>query len=457
MPASSAKPAPNPPLAPIKSWVRIRPIGEDGHTDGEPCEKQLGAFDEASVNIVSHDQRGKVTPYSYMGRVFPVDCTQREVGDDVLPGLLQDFWTERNVLIFAYGQTGTGKTHTMFGTPESLSATSEDAGWGLLPRAVHATLRLIDERAAQGVRSVLLLSAVEFYVFQAYDLADRAGKQMCTMKGSRVIGNSYQQCSSPADLAEFLGRVYGNRMTVATAMNAGSSRSHCAITLTLMTNDEGAGAFRETSFCIVDLAGAERPEKASHEGKRVDKQSAWGELFSYWKKLEEGTQPRLSLELQGFLINMELSGLLTEVVHATNKAKAGQAYKDNNSLMESATTKFFGAALSGAARIGVLICLSQSPQNGWETWYSIAQYGAQLANLRTRVRKVPSVSMAKALSQARAEAESAAADLANQRDTPSAMKYAAFRYGMKVYTEQRLVYLQRLVGDGGGEHAPEIS
>ena len=50
----------------------------------------------------------------------------------------------------------------------------------------------------------------------------------------------------------------------ATAMNEGSSRSHCAITLTLMTFDGGASTFRPTTFCIVDLAGAERPEKASH-------------------------------------------------------------------------------------------------------------------------------------------------------------------------------------------------
>lgn len=43
----------------ISSWVRIRPLaaeGEKGHTDGERVEKELGDFDEKSVNIISHDR-----------------------------------------------------------------------------------------------------------------------------------------------------------------------------------------------------------------------------------------------------------------------------------------------------------------------------------------------------------------------------------------------------------------
>ena len=53
----------------------------------------------------------------------------------------------------------------MFGFPESLTSESEHPGWGLLPRAVHATLAHNAAQAQQGVHSVLLLSAVEFYAF----------------------------------------------------------------------------------------------------------------------------------------------------------------------------------------------------------------------------------------------------------------------------------------------------
>ena len=46
--------------------------------------------------------------YEYPSKVFPTTCTQEDVGKDVLPDLLKDFWSEKNCMIFAYGQTGTG-------------------------------------------------------------------------------------------------------------------------------------------------------------------------------------------------------------------------------------------------------------------------------------------------------------------------------------------------------------
>lgn len=429
----------------IKTWVRIRPLaseGEKGHTDGEKVEKQLGAFDDRSVKIINHDQRGKELSFDYPSKVFPVDCTQEDVARDILPGLLDDFWNDRNGMIFAYGQTGTGKTTTMFGFPESLASESTHPGWGLLPRAVHATLDKIAERSKEGVCSLLLLSAVEYYCFVAYDLAQKAGKQMCTMKGSQCLGNTYMPCDSPAILKEFLERVYGNRKVASTKMNDGSSRSHCVITLTLLTHDTAARTFKQTTFSIVDLAGAERPEKAL--GTRITKDKAVLELCMY---MRDPINNDLSREAQGYLINFELTGLLSTVVAASDLAKAGKQYPSGRDFGGSALN-CFGGAISGESRIGALICLSQSPQNGWETWFSIAQYGRQLAKLKTRVIPVRTVPMDKALKEAEAEAKQAASDLASAGTSASAMKYAAKRVGMQVYTEQRLGFLKRLNESG---------
>ena len=432
---SSIKPAA------IKTWVRIRPLAAEeekgGHGDGERVEKELGAFDESAVKIISHDQRGKETAYDYPSRVFPVECTQEAVGADILPGLLQDFWGDRNTMIFAYGQTGTGKTTTMFGFPESLTSEVDNPGWGLLPRAVHATLARNAEEATKGVHSVLLLSAVEFYAFMAFDLADVAGKQMCTMKGHTVLGNTYTQCDSPAILKAFIERVYGNRKVVATKMNEGSSRSHCAIMLTLLTLDSHTQRFRQTQFSIVDLAGAERPEKAL--GERISKEKAMQEMIRYMKTPSEDMSPGL----QGFLINFELSNLLTEVVTATNAHKAKQTYKSSG-FGNSASIAYFGGALAGESRLGVIICLSQSKQNGWETWYSIANYGRQLSELKTRVRPVEAIGMDAALAAAEKAAAEAATALESTGKSASHMKFLPFKLGMKVYTEQRLHFMRVL-------------
>ena len=176
------------------------------------------------------------------------------------------------------------------------------------------------------------------------------------------------------------------------------------------------------------------------------------ELYTWYKK---GMQSELSIGLQGFLINFELTGVLTEVVVASDLAKRNQPYRQRNGFMGGSATAFLSGALAGDARLGALICLSQSPQNGWETWFSVAQYGRQLAELRTRVRKVTSAPMGRALKSAEEAADKAALELKNQKTTPSAMKYAAFRRGTKVYTEQRLYFMKLLSGEVGSAKSRE--
>ena len=156
----------------------------------------------------------------------------------------------------------------------------------------------------------------------------------------------------------------------------------------------------------------------------------------------------MSPGLQGFLINFELSNLLTEVVTATNAHKAGRPYKFAG-FGNSAPIQYFGGALAGESRLAALICLSQSPQHGWETWFSIAQYGKQLAELKTRVRPVDSTPMEKALAEAEKAAEEALKSLESAGTSASHMKYLPFKFGMKVYTEQRLGFLRKLNEMGG--------
>ena len=234
-------------------------------------------------------------------------------------------------------------------------------------------------------------------------------------------------------------RVYGNRKVVATNMNEGSSRSHCAIMLTLPTLEASSQRFRQTQFTIVDLAGAERPEKAL--GERISKEKAMQEMIRYMKTPSADMSPGL----QGFLINFELSNLLTEVVTATNAHKAKQTYKSSG-FGNSASIGYFGGALAGESRLACIICLSQSKHNGWETWFSIANYGKSLSELKTRVRPVEAKPMDKALAEAEKAAAEAAMALETMGSSASNAKFQPFRFGMKVYTEQRLHFMQVLRG-----------
>merc|ERR1712110_123658 len=82
--------------------------------------------------------------------------------------------------------------------------------------------------------------AVEFYLFQAYDLV--GGREPLNMTpNGEPIGPNFVEISRVSDLAPFLDMVAANRTMSATKMNAGSSRSHCALILELFD----AGATKE--------------------------------------------------------------------------------------------------------------------------------------------------------------------------------------------------------------------
>ena len=121
-----------------------------------------------------------------------MSCTQDDVGKEILPSL----WTTLGRQVcdhLCVRADRHGQDDDDVQVPESLSSESVHEGQGAATEAVHATLQHNAERARRGVHSVLLLSAVEFYAFMAYDLADKAGKQMCTMNGHQEVGNTYTQ------------------------------------------------------------------------------------------------------------------------------------------------------------------------------------------------------------------------------------------------------------------------
>ena len=79
--------------------------------------------------------------YTFPERVLKPECSQCDVWDTVLPPKVLAEFTEfggRNLFLLTYGQTGTGKTHTIFGPKEFLQPGCEGADdWGLFPKAVN--------------------------------------------------------------------------------------------------------------------------------------------------------------------------------------------------------------------------------------------------------------------------------------------------------------------------------
>merc|ERR1712241_1103708 len=112
-------------------------------------------------------------------------------------------------------------------------------------------------------------------------------------------------------------------------------------------------------------AGAERPGKAGTERYSMNEAC---KIFMSGKKLSKKEQQGM----EGLTINYDLSSLQTQFASAGLANKAKKKFKNNG--LPLPIVKYIGRCLTGQAWLTAVICLSQSPQNGWETWFS-CEYG----------------------------------------------------------------------------------
>jgi hypothetical protein len=187
----------------------------------------------------------------------------------------------------------------------------------------------------------------------------------------------------------------------------GSSRSHCALILTLMQLDKRSGEYVKTTFTLVDLAGAERPDKVgagrqSTNGGAVMLVMAACNGGDYLNKNKAS-----ALCTQAHMINYELFEIGKEVLLAAGKHRSRQKYSPPTQNTPP-TIKFIGACLDGTALMSMVVCLSQAPQNGWETWFSL-KYGTDLSKLASPVKDQQGQDIKKVHAAAVAEAKKTAA------------------------------------------------
>ena len=357
---------------PSNVFVRVRPDApEGGHATSDDklsVGKKLKGWGDANVELEDGN-------YTFPRKVLVPECTQEDMYMTMLPEFVEAFTRPGgiNVLFFAYGQTGTGKTHTMFGPDPSLREQFHP-DWGIFPRVCADVFETMSRRPSTS-RFLVTASSCEFYNFQAYDLMN--DHAFVFVSDDHVPkGLVSTELTRPGDVIPFLHTVRKNRTCRGTKMNGsasdhgGSSRSHCALILTLHQMDIVTNEYYKTTFHLVDLAGAERP--ASVGEARVDLFSA---LVDGWKLGKE-----CSIGAQGAIINYELFSIGHEVLKATNQYKSGKVYKPATQLL-TPTMQYMGACMDGSALLGMVVCLSQAPQCGWETWFSL-KYGTDLAKIQ---------------------------------------------------------------------------
>jgi len=206
----------------------------------------------------------------HFDRVFAQEAQQSDLFEELgplLPGILEGI----HVCIFAYGQTGAGKTYTLAGDRSGTEP-------GLQDLAIAEVLRLAENFEVR-------LSALEIYNESIQDLllSDSKSDDRLEVRQSRETLNEDEEWPSPfgsmrvpglrswtvrgaKDVDSALQRVSSNRHTASTALNDKSSRSHTVLSLSVRRSDSEAPV---GVLHIVDLAGSERTKISQAEGMQM--------------------------------------------------------------------------------------------------------------------------------------------------------------------------------------------
>ncbi|KAI0380170.1 P-loop containing nucleoside triphosphate hydrolase protein [Hypomontagnella monticulosa] len=175
-------------------------------------------------------------------RVFGDNETNNDVFEEI-EDLVDGAFVGENIGIFCYGQSGSGKTHTL--TFKHENDYTQD---GVIPRALRKMLEI--KKANKCVYKVTL-TIEELYINQVYDLLDEKAKSNIGLGKAQPI-----LLSSTGDAYERITKAMDRREVSPTKMNPQSSRSHLLLTFRMERKD---GQGKIGRLYIADLAGSEMP------------------------------------------------------------------------------------------------------------------------------------------------------------------------------------------------------
>jgi hypothetical protein len=235
----------------LRVTVRVRP-----ELSSEQASEELVV--QGSQTVV----RGKVSRFD---TVLGPAAGQEELYRQAVQPLVDQLANKDacNAIVFAYGPTGTGKTHTMGTGPE------QGADTGVLPRALAQVLE-----QARGQEGQVTLAFYEVHKDETSNkpkvfdlLAGSSNKEPILVKWDKaaaaVPGLSEVAVTGQEQAMQLVRAATKLRATEATARNARSSRSHAVTVITV----DSAGSVRRLS--LVDLAGSESSARTKASGSRA--------------------------------------------------------------------------------------------------------------------------------------------------------------------------------------------
>ena len=262
----------------VKVAIRVRPMNKH---EQEQKSTICVDVDTANNTVAVSSNKGETKTFQF-DYVYPMNTTQREIYDQVAFPIVDSIFQGYNGTIFAYGQTGCGKTFTMMGIVDNPDLK------GIIPNAFSHIFGFI-KTEGESKKFLVRCSFVEIYNEEVRDLLVNSSKKLDIRedpkKGTFVKDLTYVTLKDTEDIQNCLDKGNKNRHVGATSMNDQSSRSHSLFTVYLEIEENGK--IRCGKLNLVDLAGSER----------VGKTNATGQTF------DEGKKINLSLTALGSVID----------------------------------------------------------------------------------------------------------------------------------------------------------
>ncbi|UMM21421.1 hypothetical protein L5515_003113 [Caenorhabditis briggsae] len=281
----------------VKVVVRCRPISTTEKLQGHKIAVNCNDEDKA-VTIKSVNQEEPQRTF-YFDAVFSPNTDQMTVYNVAARPIVENVLKGYNGTIFAYGQTGTGKTFTMAGELEPMEMR------GIIPNSFAHIFDHI-AKCQHDTTFLVRVSYLEIYNEEIRDLLSKEHSGHLEIKERPDVGVYVRNLSNPTvenaskmqALMEFGNK---NRKVGATAMNLESSRSHAMFTVTIESCRNGL--VTQGKLQLVDLAGSERQSKTGAQGER----------------LKEAAKINLSLSTLGNVISSLVDGKSTHVPYRNSK------------------------------------------------------------------------------------------------------------------------------------------
>uniref|UniRef100_UPI0037E9B374 kinesin family member 3Cb n=1 Tax=Semicossyphus pulcher TaxID=241346 RepID=UPI0037E9B374 len=336
----------------VKVVVRCRPLSRK--EEASVCENILEIDDKLGQITIRKPRAPPDEPMKVFtfDSVYGWESKQGDIYDDAVRPLVESVLQGFNGTIFAYGQTGTGKTHTMQGV-------SNDPDMrGVIPNSFQHIFTQISR--TQNQKYLVRSSYLEIYQEEIRDLLCKDNNKKLELKensdfGVYVKGLSSVVTKNATEIEHVMNLGNQSRSVGFTNMNERSSRSHAIFVITVECSEVGADGedhIRVGKLNMVDLAGSERQSKTGAKGKR----------------LKEAAKINLSLSALGNVISALVDGKSTHV-----------PYRD------SKLTRLLQDSLGGNAKTVMIATVGPSHKNFDESLATL-RYASRAKNIKNKPR-----------------------------------------------------------------------